>query len=72
MVIIGLFPNIKEVRAETKDRNLKVWIDAEPVKKSLLACFHGLLNLLSYRTQNHQPRDGPTHSGLGPPISITI
>jgi hypothetical protein len=24
----------------------------------------GLLSLLSYRTQDHQPRDGTTHSGL--------
>jgi hypothetical protein len=29
----------------------------------------GLLSLLSYRTQNYQPRDGTTHNGLsGPPI----
>jgi hypothetical protein len=28
-------------------------------------------SLLSYRTQDHQPRDGSTHSGLGPPPSIT-
>ena len=27
----------------------------------------GLLCLLSHRTQDHQPRDGTTHSGLGPP-----
>jgi hypothetical protein len=26
---------------------------------------HGLLSLLSYRTQDHQPRDGNTHNGLG-------
>jgi hypothetical protein len=32
---------------------------------------HGLLGLLSYRTQDHQPRDGTTHNGLGPPPSIT-
>jgi hypothetical protein len=32
---------------------------------------HGLLSLLSYRTQEHQPRDGPTHSGRGPLPSIT-
>ena len=25
-----------------------------------------LLSLLSYRTQDHQSRDGITHSGLGP------
>jgi hypothetical protein len=27
----------------------------------------GLLSLLSYRIQDYQPRDGPTHNGLGPP-----
>jgi len=32
---------------------------------------HGLLSLLSCRTQDHQPRDGCTHSGLGPPPLIT-
>lgn len=32
---------------------------------------HGLLSLLSHRTQDHQPRHGITHNGLGPPISIT-
>jgi hypothetical protein len=33
---------------------------------------HGLLNLLSYRTQDHQPRDGATHNGLGPPHQSPI
>ena len=32
---------------------------------------HYLLRLLSYRTQDHQPRDGTTRKGLGPPSSIT-
>jgi hypothetical protein len=32
---------------------------------------HGLLNLLSYRTQDPQHRGGTTHSGLGPPTLIT-
>ena len=27
---------------------------------------HGLLSLISYRTQDHQPRDATNHSGLGP------
>jgi len=31
---------------------------------------HGLLSLLSCRTEDHQPRDGATHSGLGPLILI--
>jgi len=29
-----------------------------------------LLRLLSYRTQDHQSRDGPTRSGLSPPLSV--
>jgi hypothetical protein len=32
----------------------------------------GLLSLLSYRTQDCHPRDGTTHSGLGPPLLITL
>lgn len=31
---------------------------------------HGLFSLLSYTIQDGQPRDGNTHNGLGPPISI--
>jgi hypothetical protein len=30
----------------------------------------GLLSLLSYRTQDYQPRDGPTHKGSFPPGSL--
>jgi hypothetical protein len=30
----------------------------------------GLLSLLSYRTQDYQPRDGPTHKSLSPLITI--
>ena len=29
-----------------------------------------LLSLLSYRIQDYQPRDGPTHNGLSPPPLI--
>jgi hypothetical protein len=32
---------------------------------------HGLLSLLSYRVQDHQPRDGTTHSGMSTPSSTT-
>ena len=32
---------------------------------------HSLLSLLSYRTQNHQLRDGTTYNGLGLTPSIT-
>lgn len=32
---------------------------------------HGWLNLLTYRAQDHQPRDDPALNGLGPPPLIT-
>ena len=32
---------------------------------------HNLGSLLSYRTQNYQPRHGTTHNGLDPPPPIT-
>lgn len=32
---------------------------------------HGFLSLLSYRTQDHQHRNGTTHYWLGLPLSIT-
>jgi hypothetical protein len=32
---------------------------------------HALLSLLPYRTQDHQPRDGPANSGMGPPSLMT-
>jgi hypothetical protein len=41
--------------------------DAEAMEGcSLLACFPGLLSLLSYRTQDLKPSDGPTHKGPFP------
>jgi hypothetical protein len=32
---------------------------------------HGLLSLLSQRTQDYQHRDSTTHNGLGPPPSVS-
>ena len=32
---------------------------------------HDLISLFSFKTQNHQPRNGHTHNGLGPPPLIT-
>ena len=46
--------------------------DAEAIEGCcLLACSLSLLSLLSYRTQDYQPRDGSTHNGLAPSLSIT-
>lgn len=39
-------------------------------KCCLLACSHGLLRQLSYTTQDHLLRGGPTHSELDPPTSM--
>lgn len=36
---------------------------------SLLLSAHGLLSLRSYRAQDHQARNGPTHSELRPPTA---
>jgi hypothetical protein len=56
---------LKEVRTRTQQgRILEAGADAEAMKGVLLT---GLLRLLSYRTQDHQPRVGTTCHGLGPP-----
>jgi hypothetical protein len=39
-------------------RDVSYWLDSP-----------GLLSLLSYRTQDYQPRDGPTHKGPFPLIT---
>ena len=52
-------------------RNLEAGADAEAMEGAAYwLAPHGLLSLLSYRTQVNQPRDGSTHSGLGLPLSI--
>ena len=43
-------------RQELTQRSAAYWL-----------ALHGLLSLLSYRTPDHQPRDGPTRNGLGLP-----
>jgi hypothetical protein len=61
----------KEVRTRTQ-AGQKAGADAEAMEGcSLLACLPwlaspGLLSVLSYRTQDYQPRDGPTHKGPFP------
>ena len=56
----------------SQDRNLEVGDDAEAIEECyLLAMSHSLLSLLSYRTQDHQPRDGPIHNDLSFALSIT-
>jgi hypothetical protein len=56
----------KEVRTGTQTGQ-EAGADAEAMEGcSLLACFPWLLSLLSYRTQDYQPRDGITHKGPFP------
>jgi hypothetical protein len=57
---------LKQVRSWRKELMQTPWKDAA---YSLVPC--SLPSLLSCRTQDHQPRDGTAHSGLGPPPSIT-
>jgi hypothetical protein len=56
----------KEVRTGTQ-AGQEAGTDAEPwwVVTYWLGSL-GLLSLLSYRTQDYQPRDGPTHKGPFP------
>jgi hypothetical protein len=53
----------KEVRTGTQ-AGQEAGADAEAMEGcSLLAGSPGLLSLLSYKTQDYQPRDDPTHKG---------
>ena len=38
-----------------------------PQKGAYQLASYSLLSLLHYRTQDHQPRDGPAHNRLAPP-----
>jgi hypothetical protein len=54
-------------------RNMEAGTDAEVMEGCyLLACSPGLLSLLSYITQKHQPRSSITHSGLGCSLPLLI
>jgi hypothetical protein len=56
----------KEVRTGTQ-AGQKAGADAEAMEGcSYWLASPGLLSLLSYRTQDYQPRDGPTHKGPFP------
>lgn len=51
-------------------RKLEEGADAEAMEGA--ACWlapHGLLSLLSFNNQDHQPRDDTTHTKLGPSIA---
>ena len=55
---------MKEVRTGIqKGRKLEAEANSEAMEEYYWLDFHGLLSLLSYRSQDHKPRDGPTHHG---------
>jgi hypothetical protein len=58
---------LKEVRAGTQGRSLDAGAVPEATKRAMYQIApHGLLSLLSYYTpQDHLPREGSTHSGVG-------
>jgi hypothetical protein len=64
---------VKEIMSATQaDWFLEAGADAEDIARyPLPLASHGLLNLIVYRTQAHQPRHGITHSRLVPSPSIT-
>ena len=67
----GHTPSLREVRAGTQGSILEAGTEVEAMEMCcLLDCAHGLLSLLSYGTQDHQPSGTTTHSDMGPPISI--
>lgn len=47
--------------------NLELGTEAEIMEE---LCFFGLLNVLSYITQDHLLRGGTAHRGLSPPTSF--
>lgn len=50
---------------------LKAGTEAESLENSIYwHVLHGFLSLVSYMIQNHLPRGGNTHNGLGLPMSI--
>jgi hypothetical protein len=54
-------PSLKEARIGTQGRILEAGADAEAMER---------LRLFFNRAQDHQPRGGLTHKGLGPLPSI--
>jgi hypothetical protein len=58
---------LRVLGAGTQGRNLEAGSGAEAMAGVLLT---DSLSLISYSTQDHQPRDGTTHNGLGSPPSI--
>ena len=60
-------PSLEEVRTGTQTgQEPGAGADAEAMEGAAYwLASRDLLSLLSYRTQDHQPTDGPTHRGLG-------
>ena len=58
----------REVIAGLYGRSQRQENKQTPMSAAHCLALHGLLTLLSYRTQNH--RGGIVHSDLGPPTSI--
>jgi len=58
----------KFIAEGSQDRNLEAGADAEAMEGAAYCkSFQVLFGLLSYRTQDHQPRDGPPPRELPPP-----
>ena len=63
---------MEEVRARTQAGTWRQALKQRPWRSAVYwLALHGLLGLLSYRTQDHLPRAGLTHYVLSPPTLIT-
>lgn len=62
----------QSIMKKSQDRHLQTGTGAEATEAAAywpIPC--GWLSLLSYAFQDHLPRGGTAHNGLGPPTSIT-
>ena len=73
LILLYHCSSLKEVRIGAQTgRNSEARADAEAMEGAAYCLtLYGSLKLRSYGTQDHQPRGGTTHSGRGPPLSIT-
>lgn len=63
---------LRKTREGAQVRSLKAGTEAKSMEESFWLADHGLLNYVSWRTQEHLPRYSTTHSGLGPLILVLI
>jgi hypothetical protein len=70
--ILLMLPGISIERKQGRNSNRVGTWKQERIQRPWGVLFTDLVIMaLPYRSQNQQPRKGPTHSGLDPPASIS-